>query len=181
MSHVVQAASIAMPRRHRRAKTDRIEGETLICALIAYNQRIGRKQKTLIAERGFHVGRIKGLLFTQEIRQYEPLNRDRRGRLDELRTGDGLLLSKRLKAEICREADRLESLLTQIKAVEAERDSLIIRKTSAKLKKTIGLLGIKGRGRNSLQYTTPKACFGTSPTDAKAHRTQALPLPLAER
>ena len=28
-SHIVEAASIAMPRRHRRAKTDRIDGETL--------------------------------------------------------------------------------------------------------------------------------------------------------
>lgn len=31
----VEAASIAMPRRHRRAKTDRIDGETLIRALMA--------------------------------------------------------------------------------------------------------------------------------------------------
>lgn len=34
-SHIVEAASIAMPRRHRRAKTDRIDGETLIRALMA--------------------------------------------------------------------------------------------------------------------------------------------------
>jgi transposase len=31
-SHIVEAASIAMPRQHRRAKTDRIDGETLIRA-----------------------------------------------------------------------------------------------------------------------------------------------------
>ena len=81
-SHIVEAASIAMPRRHRRAKTDRIDGETLIRALIAWkrgepracsmiklltpeeddNRRIGRERKTLIAERVFHVNRIKGLL-----------------------------------------------------------------------------------------------------------------------
>ncbi len=134
-SHIVEAASIAMPRRHRRAKTDRIDGETLICALMAWkrgeprawsmvkvltpeeddNRRIGRERKTLIAERVFHVNRIKGLLFTQGIRDYEPVNRDRRQRLDELQTGDGRPLSKHLKAEICRELDRLELLLTQIK------------------------------------------------------------------
>lgn len=34
-SHIVEAASIAMPRRHRRAKTDRIDGEILIRALMA--------------------------------------------------------------------------------------------------------------------------------------------------
>jgi hypothetical protein len=46
------------------------------------------------------------------------------------RTGDGRPLSKHLKAEICRELDRLELVLTQIKAVEAERDVLIVCETS---------------------------------------------------
>jgi hypothetical protein len=107
-NYIVEAASIAMPRRHRPAKTDRIDGETLIRALMAWkrgepracsmvkllspeeddNRRIGRERKTLIAERVFHVNRIKGLLFTQGIRDYQPVNRDRRQRLDELRTGD---------------------------------------------------------------------------------------------
>jgi len=165
-SHIVEAASIAMPRRHRRAKTDRIDGETLIRALIAWkrgepracsmvrlltpaeddNRRIGRERKNLIAERVFHVNRIKGLLFTQGIREYEPVNRDRRQRLDELRTGDGRPLSKHLKAEVCRELDRLELLLTQIKAVEAERDALIVRETLETPKEATALLGIKGIG-----------------------------------
>jgi transposase len=35
-SHVVDAASIAVSRRHRRPKTDRIDGETLIHTLMAY-------------------------------------------------------------------------------------------------------------------------------------------------
>jgi transposase len=132
------------------AKTDRIDCETLIRALMAWkrgephacsmvklltpeeddNRRIGRERKTLIAERVYHVDRIKGLLFTQGIREYEPVNRDRRQRLDELRTGDGRPLSKHLNAEIWRELDRLELLLTQIKAVQAERDALIVRATS---------------------------------------------------
>ena len=165
-SHIVEAASIAMPRRHRRAKTDRIDGETLIRALMAWkrgepracsmvmlltpeeddNRRIGRERKTLIAERVFHVYRIKGLLFTQGIREYEPLRRDRRQRLDELRTGDGRPLSKHLKAEVCRELDRLELLLTQIKAVEAERDALIVHETSETPKEATALLGIRGIG-----------------------------------
>jgi len=165
-SHIVEAASIAMPRRHRRAKTDRIDGETLIRALMAWkrgepracsmvkllspeeddNRRIGRERKTLIAERVFHVNRIKGLLFTQGIRDYQPVNRDRRQRLEELRTGDGRPLSKHLKGEICRELDRLELLLTQIKAVEAERDALIVQETPETPKEATALLGIKGIG-----------------------------------
>ena len=107
---------------------------------------LGRERKTLIAERVFHVNRIKGLLFTQGIRDYQPVNRDRRQRLEELRTGDGRPLSKHLKGEICRELDRLELLLTQIKAVEAERDALIVQETPETPKEATALLGIKGIG-----------------------------------
>ena len=38
-SHVVDAASIAVPRKRRRAKTDRIDGETLVQTLMAYKRR----------------------------------------------------------------------------------------------------------------------------------------------
>jgi transposase len=72
-----------------------------------------------------HVNRIKGLLFSQGISDYVPLRRDRRARLDELRTGDGRSLPAHLKAQISRELDRLEFLLEQIKAVETERDALL--------------------------------------------------------
>ena len=141
-SHVVDAASIAVSRRRRRAKTDRIDGETLVRTLMAWmrgeprvcsmvrvpavededRRRIGRERKALIEERQRHVNRIKGLLFGVGIRDYQPVRRDRRERLKELRTGDGRPLPAHLKAQLCRELDRLELLDGQIKAVEAERD-----------------------------------------------------------
>jgi len=37
-SHVVDPASIAIPRRRRRAKTDKIDGEALLRALLAYKR-----------------------------------------------------------------------------------------------------------------------------------------------
>src|SRR4030095_13477846 len=37
-SHVVDAASIATPRRRRNAKTDRLDGETLLRALLAHKR-----------------------------------------------------------------------------------------------------------------------------------------------
>jgi transposase len=37
-SHVVDAASIAAPRRRRRAKTDKLDGEALLRALLAYKR-----------------------------------------------------------------------------------------------------------------------------------------------
>ena len=75
----------------------------------------------LDCQRVQHVNRIKGLLFAQGVSEYEPLRRDRRDRLAGLVTGDGRLLPNYLKAQISRELDRLELLLEQIKAVEAER------------------------------------------------------------
>ena len=137
-SHVVDPASIATARRRRRAKTDGIDGEALVRAL--------RERKVLIGERVQHVNRVKGLLFSQGISGYEPLRRDRRERLDTLQAGDGRLLPDHLKAQVCRELDRLELLLEQIKAVEAERDVLLAAQQVAAPAPTAMLLDIKGIG-----------------------------------
>jgi len=146
-SHVVDAASIAVSRHRRRAKTDRIDGEGLLRALLAFKRgeprvcsmvrvptpeeedrrRICRERKTLLVERIQHVNRIKGLLFSQGIGDYEPLRRDRREALEAVRTGDGRALDANMKAQIGRELDRLELLLGQIAAVEAERDAMLAR------------------------------------------------------
>ena len=88
-------------------------------------RRLCRERKVLTNERVQHVNRIKGLLFGQGVSGYEPLRRNRRQQLDELRTGDGRPLPKHLKTQISRELDRLELLLEQIKAVETERDALL--------------------------------------------------------
>jgi transposase len=97
-SHIVDPASIATSRRRRRAKTDKIDGESLVRALLAYKRveprvcamvkvpkpeeedrrRLCRERKTLTAERVSHINRIKGLLFSQGITGYEPRRRDRR-------------------------------------------------------------------------------------------------------
>jgi transposase len=144
-SYVVDPASIATSRRRRRAKTDKIDGEALVRALLAYkrgeprvcamvraptiededNRRLCRERNTLIAERVRHVNRIKGLLFSQGVSSYEPLRRNRRQRLDDLKTGEGRPLPPHLKAQISRELDRLELLLAQVKAVEKERAVLL--------------------------------------------------------
>ena len=79
----------------------------------------------MIEERITHVNRIKGLLFAQGICDYAPMRRDRRARLEALRTGDGRELPSHLKAQIGRELDRIELLLGQIKAVEAAQDALL--------------------------------------------------------
>jgi transposase len=165
-SHVVDPASIATSRRRRRAKTDKIDGEALVRALLAYKRgeprvcamvraptpdeedrrRLCRERKVLTAERVRHVNRVKGLLFSQGITGYEPLRRDRRRRLEELQTGDGRPLPEHLKAQACRELDRLELLLEQIGAVEAERDMLLAAEQAAAPAPAAMLLDIKGIG-----------------------------------
>jgi transposase len=165
-SHVVDPASIATSRRHRRAKTDRIDGEALVRALLAYKRgeprvctmvkaptpeeedrrRVCRERKVLIAERVQHVNRLKGLLFCQGITGYEPLRRDRRERLEALQTGDSRPLPDHLKAQVCRELDRIELLMEQIKAVEAERDALLAREHAVTPAPAAMLLDIKGIG-----------------------------------
>jgi len=152
-SWVVDPASIAVARRKRRAKSDSIDGESLVRVLLAFkrgeprvcamvrpptpeqedHRRIGRERKTLIGERVGHVNRIKGLLFAQGIGAYEPLRRDRRAKLEALRTGDGRPLPEHVKNQISRELDRLEIVLDQIKKVEAARDALIAKTEGAQM------------------------------------------------
>lgn len=144
-SHVVDAASIAVDRRHRRVKTDAIDGETLLRTLMAWargerrvcsmvrppspveedRRRLTRERGTLLKERIQHTNRIKGLLSGQGITDYDPLGKNRRIRLDALKTGDGRALPERLKLEIQREIQRLDLVNAQIATVERERDALV--------------------------------------------------------
>jgi transposase len=144
-SHVVDPASIAVPRRRRRAKTDAIDGETLLRTLLAWQRgeprvcamvvpptpeqedrrRTSRERAVLLQERVRHVNRIKGLLAGQGITDYEPLHKDRRAHLAALKTGDGQPLPLRLKAELLREIELIELLIRQIAEVEVERDTAV--------------------------------------------------------
>lgn len=162
-SYVVDPASIATSRRRRRAKTDRIDGEALIRALLAYSRgeprvcamlrvptpeeedrrRLVRERKALTNERIRHVNRIEGLLFSQGVCGYEPLKGDRRKCLDALITGDGRPLPPALRAQISRELDRIELLIQQIKAVEEERDAML---AAAGAPTPTLLLNLKGIG-----------------------------------
>jgi transposase len=142
---VMDPGSLQVDRRARRAKTDRLDAAMLLRALRAWwrgdraachmvqvpsveredARRTHRERQRLITERVQHVNRIKGLLATQGIYDYRPLRRDRWERLEDLRTGDGRELPPRLRREIEREFRRLELVLEQIAATEAERDATV--------------------------------------------------------
>src|SRR5918993_651392 len=167
-SHVVDPASIATSRRRRRAKTDRIDGEALVRALLAHKRgeprvcamvrvptpeeedrrRLCRELKSLIGERVRPVNRLKGLFFAQGIGDYERRRSDRRERLDGLRTGEGRPWPEHLKALARRELDVIELLNAQIEEVKAGRDALLAaaRATASPPAPVAMLLGLKGVG-----------------------------------
>ena len=165
-SWIVDPSSVAAPRRARRAKSDAIDGETLLRTLLAYRRgeprvcsmvhptsphdedrrRLTRERRTLMRERIEHTNRIKGLLMSQGISGYDPLRKNRLDRLDELTTRDGHRLPPRLRAEIGREIDRLELLARQLKQVEAERDALISQVADVADSPAAQLMRLKGIG-----------------------------------
>jgi len=142
-NHVMDAASLPVDRRARRAKTDRIDLGLLLRALMAWHRgekqvcrmvrvpspeqedrrRRSRERARLVKERVQHIGRIKGLLMTQGIRDFQPARRGWADRLEGLRTGDGRALPPALKAEIVRECRRLWQVMDMIRAVEREQEA----------------------------------------------------------
>lgn len=140
--HVIHAASVPVDRRHRRAKSDAIDVDLLLRTLLAWlrgeprvctmapiptpeaedARRLTREREELIEDRIRLTNRIDALLATLGVEGYQPRRRDRRERLEALRTALGEPLPKHAKAQIGRLLDRLELLLGQIAALEAERD-----------------------------------------------------------
>ena len=186
-SHVVDPASVATSRRRRRAKTDRIDGEALLRTLLAYKRgeprvcamvkaptpeeedrrRLCRERKVLTNERVQHVNRIKGLLFGQGVSGYEPLRRNRRQQLNELRTGDGRPLPKHLKTQISRELDRLELLSSKSRRWRLSGTRCLPRKKSRCQGRRPCYWISMASGPNSPRFSGPKDCSGTSTIGAK--------------
>ena len=97
-SHVVDPSSIAVSRRSRRAKTDRIDAEAMLRTLMAWARgerqvcamvrppsraaedarRLGREREALLAERIRHANRIKGGVAGRFRGSAGPLERPRR-------------------------------------------------------------------------------------------------------
>ena len=144
-THVIQASSVPVDRRARRAKSNGIDAELLLRTLLAWlrgeprvcsmvpipaeadedARRRVRERAELVAERVGLVNRIGAVLATLGVGEYNPLRRDRRQRLDELRTALGGSLPTHARAKIVRMLDRLELLLLQITELEKSRDAVL--------------------------------------------------------
>jgi transposase len=139
---VFDPASFLMPRRGRRAKTDRLDAEGMTRTLRAWlsgnrdvardvlipnveqedAKRIERERKYLVEERIGIVGRIKGLLALHGIWiTGKRIGKGLRQRLDTLRTGDGRPLAPYLRRDIERMLCHYDFVSQQIEEVIADR------------------------------------------------------------
>jgi transposase len=140
-AHVIHAASVAVSREHRRAKTDRLDTELLKRAFLGWlrgeaehcqmaavptlaqedARRPNRERDCLVRERTRIVNRMKGALVRLGIRSFNPKLRKAADRLDGLTTLEGEALPPNTLAELRRDLARLALLREQIEAIEAVR------------------------------------------------------------
>jgi len=169
-AHVVQPSSVPVDRRKRRAKSDKIDadlllrtllawlrGEPRVCSMVAIPdeadedaRRPAREREELIRERISLTNRIGATLATLGVDDYNPLRRDRRIRLEALRTALGKSLPEHAKAKIVRIIERLELVLAQIAALERRRDAVLEKEAPGRAERMIQTLArLRGIGAQS--------------------------------
>jgi transposase len=166
-SHVVDASSIEVNRRLRRAKTDRMDAGRLLLLLVRFfggerrvwsvvrvpsveeedRRHLHRELLTMKRDRTRLANRVQGLLANQGLRVdwRKPLQEQ----LDALRSWDGTALPRGLRARLDQERERLELLNRQIEALEAMRRDRIRAGSGAAVEKVQQLLTLQGVGSNS--------------------------------
>lgn len=142
---VVHPASIPVPRRRRRAKTDRIDldmllrtllawlrGEPRVCSMVRIPdaaeedaRRPGRERARLIDERLELENGIDGLLCLHGVTGFKPRLKKAMERLEALRDAGGAALPPHTMAELRRLMARHRLASQQIKEIEAERDRVM--------------------------------------------------------
>jgi transposase len=140
-TYVVHAASIAVSREHRRAKTDRIDTELLMrsflgwlrgekrhCSMVAIPtmaeedaRRPSRERESLVGEQTRIVNRIKAVLALFGIGGFNPRLRKAAQKLETLHTTEGTPLPENAHAELRRDLERLRLVHDQIHVIESER------------------------------------------------------------
>jgi transposase len=140
-AYVIHPNSIALPREHRRAKTDRLDtellrraflgwlrGEAKHCTMVAIAsleeedaKRPNREHQTLTGERTRIVNRMTSTMIRFGIRSFNPKLKKAADRLCQLVTPEGGALPENTVAELKRDMARLLLIKEQIKIIERER------------------------------------------------------------
>jgi transposase len=139
---VVDAASIEVNRRKKRAKTDRIDAENLTRQLRRHwrgervwslvrvpdaadedARQLHRDMEVLKREKGRYQSRIESLLFTQGI----AMNVDKKflEKLERLRCWDGKPVPEQLKIRLVGEYQRLQIVQAQLRQLRKQQDALL--------------------------------------------------------
>ena len=140
-AHVIHAASVAVSREHRRAKTDRLDSELLKraflgwlrgerdhCKMVAIPsikdedaKRPNRERENLVGEQNRIVNRMKAALVRLGIRGFNPKLKRAAGRLDGLHTPEGEPIPPNTLAELRRDMERRRLVSNQIRQIEEAR------------------------------------------------------------
>src|SRR5271169_475697 len=140
-AHVMHAASVAVSREHRRAKTDRLDTELLKraflgwlrgerdhCKMVAIPtiededaKRPNREHESLVGEQSRIVNRMKGALVRLGIRGFNPKLKKAAARLEELRTPENEPIPPNTLAELRRDMERRRLVRDQIRQIEEAR------------------------------------------------------------
>jgi transposase len=140
-AHVIHAASVAVSREHRRAKTDRLDTEQLKRSFLGWlrgerdhckmaaiptlaqedAKRPHRERDTLVVEHTSIVNRMKGVLARLGIRTFNPKLKKAPQRLQHVRTPEGEPIPSNTLAELYGEMERLRLIREQIQQIENAR------------------------------------------------------------
>ena len=140
-AHVIHAASVAVSREHRRAKTDRLDSELLKraflgwlrgerdhCKMVAIPtakdedaKRPNRERESLVGEQNRIINRMKAALIRLGIRGFNPKLKKAAGRLEDLRTPEGEPIPPNTLAELRRDMERRRLVSNQIRQIEEAR------------------------------------------------------------
>jgi len=163
-NRVLDPASLEVPQRRRRVKTDRVDTLGLLRVLLRLDRdetemtrvvwvpsppiedarQQTRERERLVKERTAHRNRILGLLAAQGVTSIKVGGRDWLDQLTAARTGDGRPLGAALLGDIRHEVERLVLIERQIEEVEATQRAALKSDTplaarACKLKRLKGL------------------------------------------
>jgi transposase len=141
-AYVINPASVAVSREHKRAKTDRLDAEMLLRALLGWlrgerdhcqmaaiaslaeedMRRPCREREALVKERTRLINRLKSVMTWLGIKGFNPKLRKAAEKLERLRTPLGEPIPANTKAEVERDLARLALLREQIASLEKSRE-----------------------------------------------------------
>ena len=145
---IVDASSIEVNRRARRAKADKLDVEKLVEMLVRYQagerrvwhvvrvpsvadedrRHLERERQSRVQEHTRLLNRIRGLLATQGV--VLPLHGDVPAALARVQLWDGSALPPGLVARLTREWHRVETVAAELRALAAARRALLSRRAT---------------------------------------------------